>query len=386
MRLQTRFATLAGALVVWWQLVAMSWPSEPPSAAIRESAKFDPDDRLVLIPGRVGTKDCKFMIDTGSTVSIFDVSLRPSLGPRVGSSYVTIPSGGGVELESFSPPDAWIGSLPLTTGPVLCSDLTPFYEASGCRLHGIVGMDFLKRWIVAIDFDEGRVDVLHPGTERDPKWGECVPFIYDNDGSMRVLVAAGKNIRTGFVVDTGQSGTGVLDDAILDRLVGSHEARLTGDESCMTLTGACYPRAARLSYLCLGSFRHENLQFMGGRQNFLGLGYLSRYRVTIDFVNERLYLAKGKHFADRERGHRCGLSSRFRSGQIEVESVDEKSPAHAAGFRAKDVIVKLHGKAVSELKPSEAHRLLTAEGEPVLVTIERGDRRIELSFTPKEYD
>jgi hypothetical protein len=252
----------------------------------------------------------------------------------------------------------------------------------------MVGMDFLKDWIITIDFDEGRIDVLPPGTKRVSKWGESIPFVYDTDGRMEMSIRAtvGEKVQTPFMVDTGNTGTGHLGDALLTRLIGAREARATGDGKGVDLSGTHTSKVARLSHFSLGSFRNDNLKFTSGKQNVLGLKYMSRYRVTIDFPSQRLYLAKGRHFADHDLGHTCGLGLLFRGGGIEVESVDEKGPAKATGVRPKDVIVKLCGKSVSEWKPSEVNRLLRAEDKTVQMTVERGGRRMEMSFTPKEYD
>jgi hypothetical protein len=390
MRLQARFAIVVWMLAACTQLLAPGNAAEPneavPKAAVRESFRFDPDDRLVLIPVRVGSKDYQFMLDTGTTGSVFDVSLRSHLGPCVDSVRARSAKGDDVELELYSPPDARVGSLPLAKEPVACHDFTPFREASGCNVRGIVGMDFLKDWIITIDFDRGRFDILPPGTQRDPKWGERMRFEYGTEGEMLVLATVGGNTLVAFTVDTGNAGTGNLEGAFITRLVGAHEARVTGDEKAVTVSGIRSAGAARLSHFSLGSFRHENLRFMGGKQNVLGLNYLSRYRVTIDFPNQRLYLAKGKRFADHDRGSTSGLFCFFRAGGLEIESADEKGPAHAAGLRAKDVIVKVCGKPISEWKPSEIYRRLAVEGKAVQVTVQRGGKQMEMSFTPKEYD
>jgi hypothetical protein len=390
MRLHAGFATVVWMLVAWAQLPVLSNASEPAGtaskAAVRESFKFDPDDPLVLVPVRVGTKDYQFILDTGASQSVFDVSLRSHLGPCVDSVRVVVPHGGDMELERYSPPNARVGSLALTMGPVFCRDLTSFREASGYSIYGLVGKDVLEHWIIDIDFDEGRVAVLFSGTERDPDWGESVPFMYGTNGAMFITATAGESVRTAFEIDTGNAGKSSLKESLLDRLVSSHEARVTGVDKVVDLSGSHYPRVTRLSHLCLGPFRHDNLQFSSGNQNAIGLNYLSRYRVTIDFPNQRLYLAKGKRFGAPDLGHTCGFDLLFRAGRIEVESVDERGPAHAAGLRAKDVIVKLCGKSVSAWKPSDVHRLLKTEGKTVQVTIERGGKRTEKSFTPKEYD
>ena len=76
----------------------------------------------------------------------------------------------------------------------------------------------------------------------------------------------------------------------------------------------------------------------------------------------------------------------FKPDRIEVGYINEKGPAYAAGVRKDDVLVEVNGIPVSLLKPWEIYTLLTAEGKPVRMTIERRGTRLELSFIPKEFD
>jgi len=69
-----------------------------------------------------------------------------------------------------------------------------------------------------------------------------------------------------------------------------------------------------------------------------------------------------------------------------IEFVDEKGPAYAAGVRSKDVLVELRGKPVSAVKLSEIRRALGEEDQPLTMTVERGGKRIEIRFTPYEYE
>ena len=57
-----------------------------------------------------------------------------------------------------------------------------------------------------------------------------------------------------------------------------------------------------------------------------------------------------------------------------------------AGVRAKDVLVGLSGRPVSELKPSAIHRLLSTEGKSVTMTLLRDGKKVVATFTLKEYD
>lgn len=122
-----RLATVVGMLVGWTPSFVPSNAAEPaataPKTAVRESFTIDPDDLAVLVPVRVGDKDYRFMLDTGASGSTFDVSLRAQLGPRVGSVSVQ-DAFGRANDDLYSPPEARVGSLPLTKEPVLCHDLT----------------------------------------------------------------------------------------------------------------------------------------------------------------------------------------------------------------------------------------------------------------------
>ena len=247
----------------------------------RQSFKFDPDDGVVLVPVRIGGKEYQFALDTGCTGTVFDASLRPYLGQAIDTIEGRDAAGKDLTLDLYRAPDAQVGSSPLGKLRVASRDFTETRQAAGCNVRGFLGMDFLKDWIITIDFDEGRLDFLPPGTAKLPAWGEGIPLEYDDSGIPRIRGTVGKNLEPFFTVDTGYDGTGQLEEVFLMLLVDdSHEARMTGDTQSVTFSGLHLSDTARLSLLTIGSFRHENLRFISGHRNCLGLRYFSRYRVT----------------------------------------------------------------------------------------------------------
>ena len=146
MRFQIKAVFVVWTLLTWTQLVGPATAAEPEKvtgkAGVLESFKFDPDDRAIVIPVRVRATNYPFVVDTGLTVNIFDVSLRAHLGTRVGVASAHTP-GGDVEIDRYSAPDARVGSLPLTASPVFCHDFTLMREGIGRSVYGSVGMDFL---------------------------------------------------------------------------------------------------------------------------------------------------------------------------------------------------------------------------------------------------
>jgi hypothetical protein len=356
---------------------------------IRASFKFDPDDDCLLIPVRIGGKEYPFVVDTGMPSSLVDSSLRRYLGKSVGETGGRSVAGGGeLHIDTRSSPNATVGSLRFTPETVLCQDLTFIRETSGYDVYGLLGLDFLAEWIVSIDFDKGCLDMLSPATLPKPEWGERVRVAYKASSLWYIPVTFGESRRPSFfMVDTGCSNTGSLEKTLFRQLVDSRDIKLTGESRFAGLTGDSTESVGRILRSQVATFEHRNLRLSCSPQdNVLGLGYLRRYRVTFDFPAERLFFVKGKHFADHDPGSMCGTHLLFKKQGVVVECVDEKSPAYTAGVRARDVLIALSGKPVSQLKPSVIRHLLKMEGKSITMTLDRNGKKVEATFTLKELD
>lgn len=390
MRFRTSRSQIAWFLIAVTQLIGSTVAAEPDGkaagAGVRESFRFDPDDTWILVPVHLGTQEYRFVVDTGASGPVFDTSLRDHLGPRVATANTTN-SQSDTTVELYAPPEIQLGSLRSgSKAPVACIDLSLFRERSGLPVYGIIGVSFVENWIISIDFDEGRLDFLGPGTGPTPEWGRGEPLAYYDGGATYTLVTVGKDMQVPFLIDTGWRTTGGLEEQLLLQLAESGNLQCTGSENGVSIFGEYESRVARLSRLSLGSFEHPNLRLSSGKHNVLGLDYLRRYRVIIDLPHQRLHLSKGKRFDEPDRGPMCGIEPAFKPGGIEVASVNEKSPAYAAGVRAKDVVIELCGKPIADWKPCEINRLFKTEGKEVQMTLERDGKRVEVAFMLKEYD
>jgi hypothetical protein len=356
--------------------------------ATLESFRFDPDDLPIILPLRMGDKTYPFMIDIGCSCSVFDASMRAHLGSPIGQGIAETPAG-DVKTETFLSPAAAIGKLKFSSHrPVTCLDLTVVRESLGREIRGMLGVDFFRDKIVVFDFDEGRLNVLKPDSVRDRNrtWGEYIPFVYDLNGIPCILVAVGKDARAPFKLDTGCRGTGTIDATLFASLSAAGELRISEPTESITLGGIHRSRVGWLAILGIGPYRHENLRLGEARYSTLGLEYLRRYRVTLDFPGESLFLAKGKRFTKQDRGPMVGWCLLYKSSRVVVNSIDEKSPAFAAGVRVNDILLEVAGKSAAPLSQFKLESLMTsAEGKPIAVTLERQGKRIEVTVTPKQY-
>ena len=186
---------------------------------------------------------------------------------------------------------------------------------------------------------------------------------------------------------SGCASSGNLEEGVFSQLVKSGDVHATGQQKSATLGGIRSGAIGRLSRLRIGGFETRDLRMSTCKgAHVLGLDYWRRYRVTFDFIGERLFLAKSKYFADRDVGHMCGMHLLFKKDKVVVAIVDDKSPAGAAGIKVNDVLVTLCGRPVSKMKPAEIYDLFGAEGKRITMTLDRNGKRVEVAFTLKEYD
>src|SRR5262249_36326705 len=135
--------------------------------------------------------------------------------------------------------------------------------------------------------------------------------------------------------------------------------------------------------LDFGAFRVSDPIFTESKFNSLSLHYLSRYNVTFDFPNKRLYVQKSQAFDKRDERNMSGLHFLYKQGTKIVESVDSESAAEKAGLRAGDRILTVGDKTVDNLRMYEFERLFSQEASAIKVTIDRDGKQIDSSIRIK---
>ena len=132
--------------------------------------------------------------------------------------------------------------------------------------------------------------------------------------------------------------------------------------------------------------RRRRRQGTGTQGDCLGLSYLMRFDVTIDYPKATVYLAKGKRFSEPDVSpDRSGLHLLRKGGMIVVDLVDKESPAREAGIRPGDKIMQLQGKNVKEYPLVVIRRLLRSpDARTIRVTLQRGKTSVDAQFGLRE--
>lgn len=368
---------------------------ESGTALVLQEFDIPTDGDTLLAPVSVNGRSRLFCIDTGCTGVIYDESLRPLLGNAVRSASVDSVNT-AFQAQLFNPPDAFLGRLKLNPDgsaekwPVACIDLSDCRGALGYDIRGVVGREFLKRYVVRFDFDRGKLQFrTAPGDDA----GVRLPILFvKNIPLIRVELPGG--VPTYFQIDTGFVGdSGSLHEEHVRYLQNKGHLTPLGDIEMAGPKGKRTTRTLRLASLRIGNFEHTGLIFHEHSHNtpsILGLGYCIRYIMTLDLGNSAIYLKPSKGFARREKAahlngcFRFGLAVAKRDGKAVVSFIMPGGPADNAGLLLSDVVLAVNGTDVSALRRFSILSLLTEAGRSVRLTVDRGGahRDILVSLPP----
>ena len=354
------------------------------------------DANLIFVPVRFDEEQYLFCLDTGSTTTIFDVSLKNRLGKRIlwpkkGKAAFGKP----FKVEYFPAPQAYLGPLNLKDCTIIgVVDLELVSSALARKAHGIIGMDFLKKYVVQIDFDNrtvlfieskrdvGILPLFGPAKNEHPEWGQPLSIKYQFLCGLPLVKGRIVNdIPVNFMVDTGH---------VIPQVDGDLKSRIF-KKVCSKIeleTKEGFNRAAVIDKFSIGSFEYRDAVFYESNDSSLGMGFLHRHLVTFDFPNQKMYLKKGRHFDSPSETHvsigGLGFELRRRRNNIFVDSIDQNGPAYKKGIRQNDIIVKFDNQDISSYGLVELVEFLSQlhkeEGEVVTFTVKRGNETKHVSF------
>jgi len=361
---------------------------------------------LLLLPVTVKGQQHFFLLDTGSGLTLYDKSLRQHLGKSKKKIAAQAPTG-EIEIELFEPPEAALGGFPLrgaideiainwswlqvartTAAPVGLCDLAMIRKASGYDIKGIVGMDFLRSCIIRIDFDHGKIAFLRSVGKH---LGTALPFNTTDDYRPLIRPEIPGYGQEPFIVDTGCSCTGGICKKTYDELLRRQLIKPSGHSRCTTLLGGDADenvaefRSGILAALRLANWSHCDLRFDELASSTLGLGYLSRYIVTIDFPRQVMYLKEGLALTRPDKDDLSGLALVRIKGETVVWGVRENSAAAIGGIKVKDVLIKMDDEKAEALSLFALRNALCCEGRTIRFTIRRGteERLVSLRLADK---
>jgi hypothetical protein len=221
-----------------------------------------------------------FLLDTGSSISLIDKSLEAKLGKRLGSKPMSMFGKNKQQSGIYAAPKLYLGKVQLLTDRRIYT-----YDFKPQRTHvmGLLGMDCLKHYCIQLDFQERKVRFLDPMHMEADKLGKAYPITISREARP-------------FILHDSLTGKAKPHEAVTTRELPPSYALIDSgyfaDGRVDTGTNAPDQIAwMHLSECVWDGMTYTNLIVGHGENaNIIGLRFMARHLVTLDFPNRTLYL------------------------------------------------------------------------------------------------
>jgi hypothetical protein len=354
------------AVVFWFAMSCACQVRADDDPNVLESFVVAGNGDFLTLPVEIAGHEHRFIVDTGSSKNLFDATLEPTLRPTAERT----PVNGKGKYVVFDGSSATVGRSRFSvSGKAVCIDLAPTRKGLGCSFDGALGMPFLRDKIVQINFDAGCLSFLKTS---DGIHGETISLTGDGrEPTIRVDLPDIRSVP--FLIDTGNKTfcNGALRPSTLNQLLRARHATAVDTIVTRNVDAERSERVVVLDSLSVGGFRHEAQAFGEDSRNILGLGYLSRYIVTLDFPGRRMILARGKQYDRIFPRNVIGILVAPREGELIVTYAPDGCTGYSCGVRKGDTILEVNGETMSGKSAYDVMRILREQPEGTVLRISR---------------
>lgn len=262
---------------------------------------------------------------------------------------------------------------------VLLEDVFDLSSYMGMPVHGIIGYDIFKNFIVKINYSNKQLTLYRPDIElKKKRKAEEYPLHIEGTKAYvhgNVRQHNGDTIKVKLVIDTGASHS-------LSLYLPS-DGRLALPPKVMRaylgrgLSGDLHGQIGRLEAFALGKYELQDLPAsypdsesikhalnMGGRNGNLGSDVLSRFTAIFDYPHSRLTLIPNHRFKEPFNYNMAGfevVTPLPGTNFYVISNVVEDSPAKLLGLEPGDQLLNINGRKCHELMLPELLEILKSK-------------------------
>jgi hypothetical protein len=377
----------------------------PQPTAVPVQIPFELVTRHIVVKVRINnSRPLSFVFDTGDKVAIIDLNRAQELGLDLQGRVQVGGAGSGKLTGSLVRNATW--TLPGLEGfsqPVALA--LPFDRLAsrfGHDFDGIIGSDFIKQYVVEIDYKAGVLKLHNKDTFVYSGAGESIPVRLDSQGhpiiEADVTPIGSEPIRGKFVLDIGSGNSLALhspfvaDHGLLNPTLKTIRAIGAGGAG-----GQTFGRVGRVSELKIGSFKISNptVHFSEDKAGAfanralagnIGQQIASKFKVFLDYARERIILEPVSTFNDPFERANSGMALAAEGKDFNIfriTDVLEDSPASEVGLQKDDVLLRVNGKPASELTITKLGEMFEKPAAFKII-IQRGDQTMQVTLTTRK--
>ena len=360
-------------------------------------APIDVSNNHVFVTVCVKGRALEFILDTGAGSSFFDLGTAQRLGFTLQSSFNVRGAGAGsVAGGRIGGAAVAIAGTDVRQPIASAIDISRLPAREGHRMDGILGYDFISRFVVAIDYVKRELRLYDRDTFRYEGGGTSLPVLFVNNHPhviAEVRLADGAIIKGPMVVDVGSAGSLSLtkpwvdEHRLRDRVgpliqrrggggVGGPTSYAVGRVAALVLGGLEVSKPTASLYGDSAGVFTDRGPWVGN----IGGEILRRFTVFLDYKNKQIILEPHAETQEPFEADMSGAGVMMNDSltTIIVDHVSADSPASDAGLKARDSIIAVNGQSASMAVFADLRRRFKREGERLMLSVRRGSETMEI--------
>jgi PDZ domain-containing protein/aspartyl protease len=416
-----------------------------PAGKVKNRITFKLVNNLVIIPVEVNGKELSFLLDTGVNYTLlFSLYKNDSLEIKNVTPVKIRGLGEGGDIDALKSINNQF-----EVGMAIDNDHTiyvifdqniNFSPRMGVNIHGVIGYEFFRDFVVKTDYDSEILTIYDPKFYKPKRCRSCETFeiLFSNHKPYirNKITSFNKDYDVTLLIDSGAS------DALWlfkeEYGIRYDPKNYFNDFLGLGLSGGVHGKRSKIDVVSLGSFSFtnvnvaypdslalRNLRLNNIRSGTLGSDILKRFTVIMDYRSKRMTLRKNSYFNrpfhynmagiviehdgiipikdvtnSSDRSFRIGQNNRssnvvniyvnplftfFLAPKFVVAEVREGSPAHLAGVLKGDELLSINGKQFYEYELQEINELFSSKsGRKIVLRINRNGIKFKKRFVLKE--
>jgi len=400
---------------------------------VSKKIKFEFTNNLIIIPLEINDVTLSFILDTGVNKPIlFNLSESDSIDLKNTKTFYLHGLGAEGKIKALRSSH---NKMKFGDAVGLNQDLYVIFDESisftprlGVIIHGIIGYDIFKDFVVEINYSSKYIRLLKRDGFKPPtskKWQTIPLIIHKNKPYLDAKVSvSGSQELVKLLIDLGSSDALWLFDNKEKGLTPNLDLNFH-DYLGKGLSGPVYGKRSKVEDFILSDFslKSVNVAFPDslsidmtkiykGRNGSVGGDVLKRFNLFFDYTNKKLYLKKNSFFKAPFKYNNSGIvleyngnafvkeeirmPSQFHGNSVnnsvdnsvhveyrinhrillkpvyKIVELRESSNAYGSGLRKEDILININGKPVYDYDLTEINKILYGKtGKTIRLKIER---------------
>ncbi|SDR81134.1 Aspartyl protease [Polaribacter sp. KT25b] len=396
-------------------------------------------NNLIVIPLVINGKELSFILDSGVTRTIlFNISQNDSIGLNDVEKFSLQGLGEGKPVGALLSRKNNIKIKNIASNNetiyVLLNDYFDLSSKMGITIHGIIGYNILRNFVVKINYKSKKIDFYNPKSYAYKKCRKCEVFpleFYQKKPyiNTKVQIDTISNVLTDvkLLIDSGGSDAIWLFENSKKEI--KTPIRFFNDILGEGLSGHIYGNRSRIPKIKLGDFEIENptVSFLDTistknarrfkeRNGSIGGGILKRFIVWFDYPSKKITFKKNGSFTKGFNYNMTGLDVIYNGKQLveeqvlkpysnnneynlnnsinyissfsykfkssfKIKSILKNSPAEKAGLLKDDIILKINGTPAHHLNLNKIiFKFQEKDNKKIKIIVNRNGEELKFEF------